>query len=195
MAGETTALFTFSTRSTFEELHGPAGSRLWRPGWTGCLIEKHLPMWVTTPVGYAADGRPRKVVTVSHGLHDRPAVADLVVVVAGLFGGSDDLRSMAEREGLLHVDGQRWWVQPSVTLPSWGDMDDDPAEEGADVDPIVASDELFAEAARVVAERCRVSVMAYPNSIATQERSVEWLRGEGVDVDEFRLAAAGSPAR
>lgn len=49
------------------------------------------------------------------------------------------------------------------------------------------------EAARVVADRCRVTMMAYPGSLVSDEYSVMWLRGVGVDVDEFRLAALGDP--
>ena len=41
MAGETTGLVIFSHRSVFEEIHGPAYSRLWRPGYLAAA----LPYW------------------------------------------------------------------------------------------------------------------------------------------------------
>lgn len=41
MAGEATGLAIFAIRSIFEEIRGPASSRLWRPGFCCTLIEKH----------------------------------------------------------------------------------------------------------------------------------------------------------
>jgi len=40
MAGEATGLAIFAMRSVFEEIRGPASSRLWRPGFCCTLIEK-----------------------------------------------------------------------------------------------------------------------------------------------------------
>ena len=58
MAGETTGLVIFSPRSVFEEIHGPAYSRLWRPGYLAALVEKHVPLWVITPIAHAAKSQP-----------------------------------------------------------------------------------------------------------------------------------------
>jgi len=144
---------------------------------------------VVTPIGFAAAEEPGRLVVVSRGATDRPAVSDLVVLMAGLFGGSDRLRDLAMREGLFYQAGQAWWAAPSIKLPTWSDNEDD---EELDVGPVLASDELFREAATIVAERCRVTVMAYPRSLIAAEDSVTWLRGIGVDVDEFGLVTLGS---
>ena len=186
MAGEATATVTFSMRSLYEDRQGPAGSGVWRPGYLACLIEKHVPVWVITPVGFAAGEEPSRLLVTSQGEGDRPAVADLLVVMAGLFGGSEPLRQLALAEGLLHQQGATWWAAPNVELPS---IDD----HGDEAEPMVvhASDELFLEAARICADLCRVTVMAYPGSLVVAERSVSWLRGLGFDVDEFGLVAVG----
>lgn len=102
------------------ELGERAGSRLWRPGFLACLIEKALPTWVITPIGFARGSVPSRIVLVSRGLSGRPAVADIVVVMAGLFGGSDRLRELAIAKGLLHKKGRTWWAQPLVDLPDTG---------------------------------------------------------------------------
>ena len=187
MSGKATAAVTFSMRSAYEELHGPAGSRIWRPGYLACLIEKHLPVWVITPIGFAAGEEPSRLLVTSDGQGDRPAVADLVVVMAGLFGGNDRLRQMALAEGLLHQRGSSWWVTPNVNLPSIDEWDDEEPEANV----VHASQELFFEASRVCAYLCRVTVMAYPQSIVSAQGSVAWLRGAGFDVDEFGLVAVG----
>jgi hypothetical protein len=105
MAGEATAMVTFATRSMYEELHGPSGSRIWRPGYLACLIEKHVPVWVITPIGFAAGEEAPCRPVVSYSVPDRPAVADIVIVMAGLFGGSELLHELALQEGLLITTG------------------------------------------------------------------------------------------
>lgn len=188
MAGEATAMITFAVRSVYEELRGPAGSRLWRPGYTACLIEKHLPVWVVSPVGFAASP-PRKWNFVSYPQGDRPIISDVVLMMAGLFGGSDDLRRAARHEGLLRSRGRLWWVAPNADLPP---LDDFENEDEADAPPCLATPELVnlgvAEAARL----CRVSAMIYPSSTLKAEDSVTWMRSAGLDVDEFVLAVAGT---
>ena len=58
MAGETTGLVIFSHRSVFEEIHGPAYSRLWRPGYLAALVGKHGPLWGLTPIAHAPKSFP-----------------------------------------------------------------------------------------------------------------------------------------
>ncbi len=161
---------------------------MWRPGYLACLMEKHLPVWVITPVGFAAGSEPAHLTLVSHGQSGRPAVADLVVLMAGLFGGSDRLRAMADAEGLLHQVGSQWWVAPAAELPEFDDEVDEPA--GGEL--VIASSGIFEEALDVVRDRCRVTVMAFPDSLVSDEGTVAWLRSGGVDVDEFTLKPAGS---
>lgn len=188
MSGVATAMVTFAPRSVFEELHGPAASRLWRPGYLACLIEKHLPVWVISPIGFAAGGEPDHLVVVSHSLDGRPAIADVVVAMAGLFGGRHELQRLALTEGLLSQHGEHFVAMPSVEMPIWDDGEDD---ESGEAPPIVGSDALVAEAARIVSEKCRVTVTAYPDSIVATEQSVHWLRAKGIDVDEFTYTPMG----
>lgn len=189
MAGEATAIVTFAHRSVFEELRGPAGSRLWRPGYVACLIEKYLPVWAVTPFGYAAGEETERVVIVSHGVSGRPAIADLLPVMAGLFGGSDLFRSLAASEGVLRRNGRAHLALPYAELP---DATIEDGRGGYEFDdPIPISFELFDEVTRIVSDQCRATVAAFPDSLVAAEGSVSWLRGLGVDVDEFTLTAAG----
>lgn len=190
MAGHASALITFSERLVAEDLDEPPTVRLWRPSYTACLIEQQLPVWVITPIGYAPDGLPPKIIVVSYGMHPRPAIADVFVVMAGLFGGSDTLWDLADLEGLLQRKGNTRWAQPSAQAPPLEEDDDDDDDDGG---PIIASSGLFDEAIAIVTERCRVTIMAYPGSHVLRQRSGPWMRDLGIDTDEFRHTPPPDP--
>ena len=111
MAGETTALITFAHRSVFEEIHGPAGSRIWRPGYVAAMVEKHVPVWVVTPIAHAAHSYPRHQIVLCNPDITGPLEMDLMPLMASLFDqGNQALKSQAEREELLHSEAGTWWI-------------------------------------------------------------------------------------
>ena len=85
MAGETTGLIIFSHRSVFEEIHGPAYSRLWRPGYLAALVEKHVPLWVITPIAHAAKSFPEHEIIMCNPDLGGPLEMNLMPFMASIF--------------------------------------------------------------------------------------------------------------
>jgi len=163
MAGEATGLAIFAMRSVFEEIRGPASSRLWRPGFCCTLIEKHVPMWVITPIGYAAHDEPKHLVVVCNEDIEGPLEMDLMPTMASIFDPSNSqLKAQADREGLIHTHGPNWWIAP-VTRH------------------LGVSEEYNGDE---VIER-------YEEIHLNQNNSVLWMRSLGIDVDEYSLVIRG----
>lgn len=102
-------------RSVFEEIRGPASSGFWRPGFCCTLIEKHVPMWVITPIGYAAHDEPKHLVVVCNENIEGPLEMDLMPTMASIFDPSNSqLKSQADREGLIHSNSSSWWIAPAT---------------------------------------------------------------------------------
>ena len=94
MAGETTGLVIFSPRSIFEEIHGPAHSRLWRPGYLAALVEKHVPLWVITPISHAATSLPEHEIIMCNPDLGGPLEMNLMPFIASIFSQNNlQLRS------------------------------------------------------------------------------------------------------
>jgi len=89
MAGETTGLVIFSPRSVFEEIHGPAYSRLWRPGYLAALVEKHVPLWVITPIAHAAKSQPEHEIILCNPDLSGPLEMNLMPFMASIFTQSN----------------------------------------------------------------------------------------------------------
>ena len=190
MAGESTALAIFAMRSVFEELRGPTSSRLWRPGFCCTLIEKHVPMWVVTPIGYAAHDEPKHLVVVCNENIEGPLEMDLMPTMASIFDPSNSqLKAQADREGLIHSSGSNWWIAP-VTKYLGVDEEYD-GEEVIDryeeIQTDYPSGKLYEMSFKVIADRCRVTSMKLPDSSLNQNNSILWMRSLGIDVDEFSL--------
>ncbi len=185
MAGETTGLVIFSPRSIFEELRGPAGSRLWRPGYLAALVEKHVPLWVITPIAHAAHDKPRHQIVLCNPEISGPLEMDLMPIMASLFSQENKkLKSQAEREGLLHQDGLTWWINSKTRHD---ETLDESSDDQNDIETLYPSGKLYEMSFKLVADLCRVIVMRNPNSQLFSHDSVAWLRGLGTDVDEFSL--------
>jgi len=190
MAGETTALITFAQRSVFEEIHGPAGSRIWRPGYLAALVEKHIPVWVITPIAHAAHSKPRHQIVVSNPDIEGPLEMDLMPMMASLFDqGNRELKAQGEQEGLLHSAGNRWWIN-SKSRESDIDEEFDGSSEAVDrfqqTEDRFPSGKIYELSFPIVADRCRVTILRYPNSLLSSSGDI-WLRSIGCDVDVFTL--------
>jgi len=194
MAGEATAVVFFSHRSVFEELKGPAYSRLWRPGYACVLIEKHVPVWVVSPVGYAADDEPRKIIVDCNEDLNAPVEMNLFPTMASLFNQENhDLRKQGEREGLINTADTCWWIAPRY----FSGAVHEEIEQGEVVDRISKSSVQFPSgrllemSVEVVAKECRVSSMRFPRSYVGSHNPIIWMRSQGIDVDEFTLTVSG----
>jgi hypothetical protein len=190
MAGEATGLVIFAMRSVIEEIRGPASSRLWRPGFCCTLIEKHLPMWVITPIGYAAHDEPKHLVVVCNENIEGPLEMDLMPTMASIFDPSNaQLKAQADREGLIHSSGSNWWIAP-VTKYLGVDNEyegEEVIERYEEIQTDYPSGKLYEMSFKVIADRCRVTSMKLPDSSLNQNNSILWMRSLGIDVDEFSL--------
>ena len=194
MAGEATGLAIFAMRSVFEEIRGPASSRLWRPGFCCTLIEKHVPMWVITPIGYAAHDEPKHLVVVCNENIEGPLEMDLMPTMASIFDPSNSqLKSQADREGLVHSNGSNWWIAPVTRQLGVNEEYDgeEVIERYEEIQTDYPSGKLYEMSFKIIAERSRVTSMKLPDSSLNQNNSVLWMRSLGIDVDEFSLVIRG----
>jgi hypothetical protein len=195
MAGEATAACIFSMRSVYEELKGPVASRLWRPGYCAVLIEKHVPVWVVSGVGYAAGDLPKQIVVDCNEEISGSLSMDLMPVMASLFNQDNwELRTQAEREGVLVQVGNRWWINSKRQT---GLIREDIDESGEISDRyrddswVFPSGKIYEQSFELVAKTCRVLVIEFPGSSLGRSNSVLWMRTIGLDVDEFSLVVRG----
>ena len=194
MAGEATGLAIFAVRSVFEEIRSPASSRLWRPGFCCTLIEKHVPMWVITPIGYAAHEEPKHLVVVCNDNISGPLEMDLMPTMASIFDqNNSQLRSQAEREGLVHSKGSNWWIAPVTRHLGVSEEyeGEEVIERYEEIETDYPSGKLYELSFNLVAEKCRVTSMKLPDSSLNQSNSVLWMRSLGIDVDEYSLVIRG----
>ena len=196
MAGEATGLAIFAMRSVFEEIRGPASSRLWRPGFCCTLIEKHVPMWVITPIGYAAHDEPKHLVVVCNENIEGPLEIDLMPTMASIFDPSNSqLKTQADREGLIHSRGSNWWIAPVTRHFGVNEEYDgeEVIERYEEIQTDYPSGKLYEMSFKVVADRCRVTSVKLPDSSLNQSNSVLWMRSLGIDVDDFSLNIRNQP--
>ena len=194
MAGEATGITIFAMRSVFEEVRGPASSRLWRPGFCCTLIEKHIPMWVITPIGYSAHDEPKHLVIACNENLQGPLELDLMPTMASIFDQrNSQLKSQANREGLIHSNSSSWWIAPVTRHLGVNEEYDgeEVIERYEEIQTDYPSGKLYEMSFKIVAERCRVSSVRLPDSSLNQNNSVLWMRSLGIDVDEFSLVIRG----
>jgi len=195
MAGETTGLVIFSHRSVFEEIHGPAFSRLWRPGYLAALVEKHVPLWVITPIAHAAKSHPEHEIIMCNPDLGGPLEMNLMPFMASIFSQNNlDLRLKAENEGLKNLEGGTWWINgKSVNHGVEEELDENGEVEDRieEIDFIFPSSKIYEMSIPLVANTCRVTSIRYPGSALLASDGVSWMRAQGVDVDEFVYKSAG----
>jgi len=180
MAGETSGVVFISHRDVHPELRGDAQSRIWRLEYTACLFEKHDASWTVSAAGYAA-GRPPRQLVIANLKPGHPVVEALSVAALGLFGLSKEISDRAAFENVLHErEGIRY-----VASNYLGGHYEATAEILSDETLLQPSDELIKMCLTAASQAMRLGVAALPGSILVEERSVEWLRTAGFDVDEF----------
>jgi len=195
MAGETTGLVIFSHRSVFEEIHGPAYSRLWRPGYLAALVEKHVPLWVVTPIAHAAKSHPEHEIILCNPDLGGPLEMNLMPFMASLFSQNDsDLRMKAENEGVMNSEGGTWWINgKSVShgIKEEVDEDGEVLDRVEELDFTFPSSKIYEMSIALLANTCRVTSVRYPGSALLSSDGVSWMRAQGIDVDEFAYKSAG----
>ena len=195
MAGETTGLVIFSPRSVFEEIHGPAYSRLWRLGYLAALVEKHVPLWVITPIAHAAKSQPEHEIILCNPDLSGPLEMNLMPFMASIFSQSNTLlKEQARSEGLLHKNNGAWWINgKSISYGVNEELDEYGVviDRVEDDDYIHPSGKLYEMSFSIIAKECRVSSIRYPGSYLLSSDGVAWMRSEGIDVDEFVYKSAG----
>ena len=195
MAGETTGLVIFSNRSVFEEIHGPAYSRLWRPGYLAALVEKHVPLWVITPIAHAAKSHPEHEIIMCNPDLGGPLEMNLMPFMASIFSQNNlDLRLKAENEGLKNLEGGSWWINgKSVNHGIEEELDEygEVVDRIEEIEFIFPSSKIYEMSVPLVADACRVTSVRYPGSALLASDGVSWMRAQGIDVDEFVYRTAG----
>ena len=195
VAGEATAFVTFSPRSVFEELKGPAGSRLWRPGHLAVLIEKHEPVWIVTPIGYESSSIPRKKVVTCNPDIKGPIEINLFPLIASLYDQSNKkLKEQALHEKVITERTEKWWIaeqKRSKEIIEVKSKKGEVLDRLGKSETIYPSGKIYEMSFKSVANNCRVTVIRYPDSYLHQNDGVFWMRSIGVDVDEFVYKSAG----
>ena len=195
MAGETTGLVIFSHRSVFEEIHGPAYSRLWRPGYLAALVEKHVPLWVITPIAHAAKSRPEHEIIMCNPDLGGTLEMNLMPFMDSMFYHDNvELKMKAENEGLKIDENRTWWINgKSISYGIEEELDDtgEVIDRFEDLDFIFPSSKIYEMSIPLVADTCRVTSVRYPGSALLSTDGVTWMRAQGIDVDEFAYKSAG----
>ncbi len=190
MAGETTAELIFAPRTIWGELHGEVGGRIWRPGFAAFLIEKHVPLWVVTPVAHASKSSPPHTVITCNPDLGGPLEMNLMPFMASIFSNDSELKKQALIEGVFHEELGSWWISDHEIH---GETVEELDSDGEVEDRIEYSETIFPsskiyEMSLKIAPNClRVSTMVYPNSILDSNNGVKWMRSLGIDVDVFSL--------
>ena len=187
MAGETSGLVIFSPRSVYEEIHGPAGSRIWRPGYLAALVEKHIPVWVITPISHAAGSIPEHEIVLCNPDVEGPLELHLMPFMASIFCPSNvELRRQAEKEGLFHGKDDHWWI--NYKSDKSFEIDEEGFQDSVEKYP---SGRLLELSVKLIADNCRITSIYQPYSTLNQN-GVNWMRSNGIDVDNFVYKPAGS---
>jgi hypothetical protein len=197
MVAEATALVVFSPRSILEEMKGPAYSRLWRPGYLAVLIEKSVPTWVVTPIGYESNSIPRKKVITCNQQISGPIEMNLFPLMASLFDqNNSNLKNQAKHENIITERSNKWWIADKKNTKEIIEIKDNQGEVLDRLDKtetIYPSGKIYELSFESVARNCRVTIIRYPDSYLNQTDGVIWMRSIGVDVDEFVYKSAGIP--
>lgn len=177
MAGYSTALVTVGAHSV-----GPFGSRHWRAQHCVTLIEKHRLAWMTDTIGFSgAASVPRNALYLPESM--RPA-AELAVVIAGTVVCQGEFLDYLDSRGLVTTEGLSGFA-----VDRWMELPQD-----ADPGFLAGQDELVREAIRSIRDVARIGITRLEEMCALDSEEVVWLRGQGLDVDEFTLRPVPFPA-
>lgn len=159
MAGTTTTYVLVGEHST-----GPFGVRAWKPRHGVALIEKHRPCWVADSIAHGGDvSHEPGAVYLPGGWN---AAHELIVVVAA---------RCVRQPGYLDLLREHGVPELRVAEPA---LDGPPLPRDL-VDAAVAS----------VRDSARLGVVRLDETSWFGDDDLLWLRGVGLDVDDFRLNA------
>jgi hypothetical protein len=151
-------------------------------------------MWVITPIGYAAHDETKHLVIECNENIEGPLEMNLMPTMASIFDqNNSELKAQADREGLIHSQGSKWWIAP-VTQRHGIEEDyegEEVIERYEEIEIAHPSGKLHEMSYKIIADRCRVSSMKLPDSSLNQNNSVLWMRSLGIDVDEYSLVIRG----
>lgn len=178
MAGTTSAYVIVGEHAT-----GPFHARQWKARNGIALIEKHLPVWMPGEIAHGTGlGGPQAAIILPTCL---TAAEQLVIVLAATTIHDDDFMQALHDEGLAepipagHGDATMLWLS----------VPDERIDDGA---PVSAS--LVEHAAATMQGRARLGLVRLEPTSLLDTDAVIWLRGQGLDVDEFTINPVnGSP--
>jgi hypothetical protein len=159
------------------------------------LVEKHIPLWVITPIAHAAKSHPEHEIIMCNPDLGGPLEMNLMPFMASIFSQSNvELKQKAENEGLKLNENGTWWINGksvSYGIEEELDENDEVIDRVEDLDFIFPSSKIYEMSIPLVAGACRVTSVRYPGSALLSSDGVTWMRAQGIDVDEFVYKSAG----
>ena len=159
------------------------------------LVEKHVPLWVITPIAHAAKSHPEHEIIMCNPDLGGPLEMNLMPFMASIFSQNNvELKQKAENEGLKMNEGGTWWINgKSVSYGIEEELDDngEVVDRVEDLNFIFPSSKIYEMSIPLVADTCRVTSVRYPGSALLSTDGVTWMRAQGIDVDEFAYKSAG----
>jgi hypothetical protein len=104
------------------------------------------------------------------------------------------LKKKAENEGLKRNENGIWWINgKSITYEIEEELDEngEVVDRIENTDFIYPSSKIYEISIPLVADACRVTSVRYPGSALFSSDGVNWMRAQGIDVDEFAYKTAG----
>jgi hypothetical protein len=159
------------------------------------LVEKHIPLWVVTPIAHAAKSHPEHEIIMCNPDLGGPLEINLIPFMASRFSQNNlELKMKAESEGLKKNENGVWWINgKSISYGVDEELDDngEVVDRIEDIDFIYPSSKIYEMSIPIVANSCRVTSIRYPGSAMLSSDGVTWMRAQGIDVDEFVYRSAG----
>jgi hypothetical protein len=159
------------------------------------LVEKHVPLWVITPIAHAAKSLPEHEIIMCNPDLGGPLEMNLMPFIASIFSQNNlELKMKAESEGLKKNKNGIWWItEKSISHGVDEELDDngEVVNRIEDIEFIYPSSKIYELSIPIVADSCRVTSVRYPGSAMFSSDGVSWMRAQGIDVDEFVYKSAG----
>lgn len=190
MAGETTAQLIFAPRTIWGELHGEVGGRIWRPGFAAFLVEKHIPLWVISPVSHASTSQPAHTIILCNPDLQGPLEMNLLPFMVSIFSNDKELKKQAISEGVYRESNATWWIaerEDNREVIEEFDANGEIEDRVEYSDLVFPSSKIYEMSFKLAPDCLRVSTMIYPKSFLNSNDGVLWMRTLGIDVDVFSL--------
>ena len=190
MAGETTAQLIFAPRTIWGELHGEVGGRIWRPGFAAFLVEKHIPLWVISPVSHASTSQPAHTIILCNPDLQGPLEMNLLPFMVSIFSNDKELKKQAISEGVYKESNAIWWIaerEDNREIRKEFDANGQIEDRVKYSDLVFPSSKIYEMSFKLAPVCLRVSTMIYPKSFLNSHDGVLWMRSLGIDVDVFSL--------